>query len=73
MATSVACAVGPKCKPITKYGNSTCEHCFAMYVCIIITYVEGHHCDIATFCDTIQLLVDVSLLPLSNITTFVTT
>jgi hypothetical protein len=39
----------------------------------IINYVEGPHCDIGTFCETIQLLVDVSLLPPSSITTFVTT
>ncbi len=26
-----------KCEPITKYGNSNCEHCFAMYVSMFWT------------------------------------
>jgi hypothetical protein len=32
--TGVACAVGPSVNPLKKYGNPTCEHCFAMYVSI---------------------------------------
>jgi hypothetical protein len=31
------CAIGPKCELITKWGNSTCEHCFVMYVSIFWT------------------------------------
>jgi hypothetical protein len=34
LINSVPCAVGPSVNPLQKKGNSTCEHCFAMYVSI---------------------------------------
>ncbi len=34
---SVACAVAPSVNPLQNRENSTCEHCFAMYVSIFQT------------------------------------